>query len=221
MAPGRSYDVILGLGYWCGAAHNIRQVFRTAAAFPLDWWVVHYGSLVRLLERDFANLFDPAQLEVRQEMEGVLCRQYGTLHPHDFARDGAGQILRDLAPQAAGVRQKFAHLVARMDRAVAGRSVLCVREWLREWPEEVVEEPTALLRAERLHALLAARWPTASVDLLVVDGAASPRAFDHEAPTGRVLFDTLGAAPEPGHWRPQAWRALFERHGVALRARAA
>ncbi len=220
MALGHGYDVVLGLGYWCGPAHNIRQVFRTQAAYPLDWWVAHYNSLVMLLEQDFAGLFDPARLDIRQELQGVLCTRYGTLHPHDFARDGAGLILPDLALQAPALRQKYAHLVQRMDRNAAGRSVLCVREWLRHTPEDVVDEPVAMARATRLHGLLVARWPSARVDLLVVDG--TERAFEMDAPGGRIAFDGLGAEPEAGHWRPRAWRALFERQGVTLaRARAA
>ena len=214
MALAQAYEAIFGLGYWCGPAHNIRQLFRTSAAYPLDWWVVHYDALVRLFEQDFQDLFDPDQLEVRQELEGVLCRRYRTLHPHDFARDAQNQFLPDLAPQVAGLRQKYAHLIARMDRSVAGRRVLCVRQWLRAFPEEDVDEPTAIARALHLHALLAARWPTAQVDLLVVDGA--PRSFDYGAPHGRIAFDTLDDAPEPGHWKPLAWRAMMDRQGVRL-----
>ncbi len=220
MALGTGYDAIFGLGYWCGPAHNIRQLFRTSAAYPLDWWVVHYDALIRLFEQDFQGLFDPDQLEIRQELEGVMCRRYRTLHPHDFARDAKNQFLPALEPQVAGLRQKYTHLIARMDATVVNRRVLCVRQWLRAFPEEDVDEPTAIARATHLHGLLAARWPTASVDLLVVDGA--PRAMEHRTPYGRIAFDLLGDAPEPGHWKPLAWRGIMDRQGVSLvRARAA
>jgi hypothetical protein len=208
----RPYDAVIGMGDWCGVAQNLRRHFRTTTAYPMDWWVARYSATCRLLDDNFAHLFQGKNLAYDPASDCVRCSHYGILHAHDFLRDSAGKHIADLGPQLPALREKYAALVTRMD-AAAARSILVVRHRLGD--EDGPAAPDALHdRALGLYDRLAARWPGAELDMLVVESTVPTML---ERGEGRITFDALGDTGEPGQWQPRAWSALLNRQGVTLR----
>ncbi len=210
----KAYKYALGMGRWCGVAQNVRRHFKIAKAYPLDWWIVEWESLELLLSEDFAQLFQPENLAVDTESNNVFCAHYGIQHAHDFIRDVNGHLIDDLAGQVPLLQEKYRSLLDRMDLAFAGSEVLVVRESLRTTREleAGISAAETEARARRLLAVLAARWPTTRIDLLVLEGGAD-RA---DIPVGehRIAIDSLEDLNEAGQWRAEAWDRVFERQAV-------
>jgi hypothetical protein len=210
------FDYALSLGGWCGVAHNLRRRFRTNAAYPFDWWEFDHAGLLRLLDEDFAALFTLENLFIDETTGHVGCRHYQVMHRHDFATGPDGRALPHFAPQLPHLKEKFAALIARMDRnATPGKRLLAVREELFPTGQDVPPEEAGR-RATALYERLRARWPEAEVTLLVVNPTLLPVA-GLKPPGPGIRFDWLTRRPEADQWQAEAWDEVFTRQGLTLR----
>ncbi|AWP27926.1 peptidase [Paenibacillus sp. Cedars] len=157
-----AYDVIIGLGSWCGPSLYLRQRGLRRFAFPLDWMISNSISDVsRLLDNRFVGFMDLEQLQktkgtsalledgvavlsegnqVYQDAHFILDTRYNIISVHDFP------VLpnQDWMHSYDVYRGRLNHRIDRFFRILEhSESVLFVR-----WGEVTADE------AAELHAVL-------------------------------------------------------------------
>ena len=73
----------IGLGEVCTVAAALQRFELRNAAYPFDWIISHYPSLISVLENDFQDFLDPEYLSVRDDNKGII-NKYGLVFVHDF-----------------------------------------------------------------------------------------------------------------------------------------
>ncbi|KAA1053988.1 DUF1796 family putative cysteine peptidase [Azospirillum argentinense] len=131
-----TYDRIIGLGGNCQVTWQLRNFYGFETAYPFDWWITPWGSLLRLLETDFDGLFLDDGQKIIRNRDTVVCLNTWILHHHDFRRDANGkEVQGGIQEQIPGLRQKYRKIIDRFyDHAGNGR-VLFVRNGLNNIPE--------------------------------------------------------------------------------------
>jgi hypothetical protein len=214
---GPSFDHTISLGRKCSVAYNLRRRFSTSTAYPFDWWEMGYGTLTRLLDDNFAALFAPETLALDPETGCVCSTHYGLKHWHDFAQDGERRALPGFEAQLPFLKEKFAALIARMDRTMNSGRVLAVRDGLyAEGETPDLPAPEIATRAAALLERLRARWPAGSVELLVVNPSPTPLP-DLTPPDPGIRYAWVAEEPGDDIWQAAAWDRMFDNQAITLR----
>lgn len=159
----RRYDFIFSLGSACSCSQSLREAGLQFASYPFDW-VGSPGIMksVAALESEFSGWFEKDDLkliDVRREPLSTRCfinRKTGFAFYHEFT---LFKRFDDLFPKIA---ERFARRGRRLLAALrAARSVLAVYV---EVPFRETESVADFAEARRR---VAAKFPNASVDLLV------------------------------------------------------
>ena len=124
---GRTYDYVIPLGGNCETSWNIRNYFGYSHAYPFDWWITPFDSLLKILQDDFQNLLNPANIEIIRNNETVICNYYKILHHHDFKRDDQEKVIEDIEHQVLTLRQKYDYLISRFRADASSKKVLFIR----------------------------------------------------------------------------------------------
>ncbi len=120
-APG-----IIGLGYRCEVAHQIRTQFGDQRAMPFDWLVTPLASIPLMVEESFRHMIDARWLEpieiVRRgrPVMSVINRRYHVLVPHEFPQDAKLSLAEDWQDHLEAVAAKWAFLAERWRSVTAG-----------------------------------------------------------------------------------------------------
>ena len=110
----RQYQKIVSLGSNCEITWNIRSYFGIEEAYPFDWWMTPYHSLLKILDNNFEGLFDEQNIRIATDKLTVVDKKYNILYHHDFERDEEGLIIADnLAFQLLRLKEKYQYLQQR------------------------------------------------------------------------------------------------------------
>ena len=218
-AAGFTHVVPLGLS--CRVTYQLRRHFRSATAFPFDWWYTPIEGLARYLaDPDPDRLFGPRALEERTEdgrVSTIASREFGFQLFHEFPRH------KEEAPVAvvsggwrdhvAAARERYLRRMERLaqtDRP--GNRVLFVRHQLGL---EIAPE-SAGRAVEALWRSLAAGWRHAEIRLLLVN--LPP--LDGLRPQVQQLHFDDPPGPPPESWRGDdaRWTSGLEIRGLRARA---
>src|SRR3954467_14056898 len=66
---------LISLGNFCQTAYQLRRITGDERASFFDWLVTPADALVRVLEADFAGVFEPANLALTEDGTGVRDRE--------------------------------------------------------------------------------------------------------------------------------------------------
>ncbi len=137
------FDYIVSLGGNCEVSAHIGRYFQIKRRGMFDWWIVPFDSLPRLLNNNFAGLFD--HLSVKPE--AVYCSKYGIVHQHDFIRNSTEEVVQDrVQDQIPYLKEKYAGILNRLKSdAKPGTRILFIRSW-REILHEGPNYPRHLIR---------------------------------------------------------------------------
>src|SRR4029077_2832526 len=107
---------VVSLGGNCMITREVRRFYGISAANMFDWWITPGDALVRLLESDFADLFEPRNLRIVGDRQSVAHLRYGILPHHDFPRnDEENRVIGMTESDLQRNRDKFAYLKKRWD----------------------------------------------------------------------------------------------------------
>lgn len=224
-APGLTHVIPLGVS--CRVTHQVRVFFGTGIAYPFDWWISPVAGLTRyLVNPDPAQVYGEGCLEERFEdglVVAIRSKHFGAEMFHEFPRiqvSSRGRRVSTVAPgwqeHAARAQEKHS---ARLQRLLAlddrSNRLLFVRHKFAADPAAVA--PTQDIAD--LWAVLHSRWPSARVDLLLVNVPVQGR-----LPRGvrSVVIDDLpGPTPEEWQGDHQHWRTAFAGQDLRLGAEVA
>ena len=159
----RPYDLVFSLGAACSCSQALRLAGLQFASYPFDW--LYGGSLTTRVDGLLNGLdgwFDPDCLAKHAipwtfEHEAYRHAATGIVYKHDFDWN------RPLAETVGPVREKYARRLKRLeDRLAQASRVLAV------WLATPTTEPPADDELVACRARLAARWPAAGIELLVL-----------------------------------------------------
>ncbi len=119
---GDSYDEVVSLGSNCEVTWNIRNYFHTSIAYPFDWWMTPFNSLLMLLDDRFSGLFDANNIWVPEDCGTVVDTYYNIMYHHDFPRTQDGLVDKNkVESQLDELKQKYAFLSHRFLQDLAGK----------------------------------------------------------------------------------------------------
>ena len=131
MSEPRIYDHIVGLGYDCRIAYNLRRTFGFERAFPFDWWVTPLPALAAFLrEPSIEHLYDPRRLQPFMAKGGIFAIRnvhYGIELHHEFPRGEDGLVTPDWADHIAPAKARTQFLWRRLLALPSGSRALFVR----------------------------------------------------------------------------------------------
>ncbi|MEI6372420.1 MAG: DUF1796 family putative cysteine peptidase [Actinomycetes bacterium] len=138
------FDRVVGLGYSCQTAHQIRRITGDETAYPLDWVVTYNTGLLTCIANDFDGFFDVEQLHRPTDGASVTHAVTDMEFPHEFSADA------DVVAEHANHAGRYAAVGRRWVDLMDGTdSLLFVRE-----DRSTEDIPRA---AEALRVALAAR----------------------------------------------------------------
>lgn len=204
------FDQVISLGSWCGPATAIRRHTGIDRAYPLDWWVTHHATLIKLLKCGLAteDLFNPDQLTIPAGAT-VVHRRIGVEFHHAFQWEGR-EVVGGIGSQLPKVAEKFEFLRSRLNERVLRGATLFVRsdETTSDYPRDHFA-----LRAHQVYEAIASNWPEADFHLLYL--AQRPVFAVPEAAHERLLLASFHDSPGEDVWRAKQWEALLK--GLAVR----
>lgn len=106
------YEKCISLGATCTPAWQIRNYCHSAKAYPFDWLVTPFSSLIQIIENDFEKFIGPDDLQVIWDGGTVMNTRYNILHHHDFQRV-SGKINSGWKASTAEVASKYEYLANR------------------------------------------------------------------------------------------------------------
>lgn len=192
---------LVSLGSWCEPAWQMDRAFPGRAHHFFDWLVTPYAALVRLLETDFAAVFERANLSIEQDGHTVRDAATDILFHHAFSRDADDRIRPEtLDAEYPAARAKALHLLGRF-RALAesGAPAVLVR---LDWG--------AAPEIAAVRDLLRRRWPNHGFTLAWVQREIPDPGV--ELPCV-IRCQAAAAPPGPNDWAglPEEWDRVFAR----------
>lgn len=196
-----AYDEIIGLGYDCRLAFNLRRTFGNPRAFPFDWWVTPLPALIAFLQDPSTErLYDPRWLEPDMRngpIYAIRNRHYDIELHHEFPRTEDGAVVDDWRQHLDQARARTDYLLRRMLEPRPGARILFVRYSKGQERREIGErfQPLAIEIMQTLRAL----YPDARPELLLID---PPGGVKAEGVSSLWIND-----PDKSAWRgtPELW----------------
>ncbi len=213
------FSHVVPLGLSCRVTYQVRRYFRSASAYPFDWWISPLAGLASYLaDPDPERIYGEKALAERT-LDGAVSTIYvpelGFELFHEFPRCRAAGDPGQVAPVAPGWREHVAAARAkhtqRLERLLgldrAGNRVLFVRHKLDLEPAS--GDPGRAIAA--LQEALAARFAAAQVHLLLVNVPAPVEL----GPRSQSLSFEDPPGPPPEAWRGEEsrWAAAFAAAG--------
>lgn len=181
-----TYDHIISLGGFCGAASQLRARGLRSVAFPFDWLYMEDESTIRWLTRAFSTNFDDFCLKqnlvaiTRPGIGGMAkfkyrdtASGYGFIHHFHKSIDDGGY---------EAVYAVFKRRIERMLRVFAPqKSILLILSTTFDFHPQLAEDLILAIRS---------RYPTTRIDLYVMQFGATFEASNviAEAITGNYSF---------------------------------
>ena len=119
------FDDILSLGSDCEVSLQLRRLGIAHTPSVFDWLVTPWDAMLRVLHDGGTHLC--TRIDRGYDGAGAVCGTYGLVYWHEFARDGASQVLLTEASTKAA-QDKLRHKIARMRTVLnADKTVLFIR----------------------------------------------------------------------------------------------
>ena len=208
--PPMRFDHIVSLGGACAPAWQIRTFTGRDTAYPFDWLVLPFDSLVGLIERDFDGFMAPDAFSPMLDRKAIRNTRFPCMHLHDFPNPVRDEGWRALVP---GVMERYRFLIGRWRDLVAGDArVLFVRQQGHCDPETFVfDRDLGPAEIAGLVRLIETRCPRLRFEILLVNAAGriDPDPRVHSA---SVSWDAAADWPDPAErWRGATgqWQALL------------
>ncbi|ESZ59975.1 hypothetical protein X727_31255 [Mesorhizobium sp. L103C119B0] len=148
------FKFAVSLGASCSVAYQIRRYFGQETAFPFDWLITPFASLIQLIENDLQSFVEPAHLAPYQNYFSLLNTNHLVLHHHDVPREN-GRIVPDWAAHVEQVRDKYEFLGQRWREMMTDpEPVLFVRHQGRAHLTNPGAESIPVLKANGLSNLI-------------------------------------------------------------------
>jgi len=212
MSERRVYDHIVGLGFDCRVAYNLRRTFGFDRAFPFDWWVTPLPALAAFLrEPSVERLYDPRHLRPFMARGGIFAirnvRYDIELH-HEFPRGEDGLVKPDWADHIAQAKARSTYLWRRLLTLPTGSRLLFVRSCGAIERKTLPADEHRRL-AEEVRLGLEAILPGVDFELLLIN---SPARVDAPGVLSLRIDD-----PNKDDWRgtPELWTAGLRAKGLA------
>ena len=210
------FDHIISLGGRCQVSHQLRRIYPGAdRAYPFDWLITPDGSLLRLLDDDFADFLRLGDLaeaaSSRPEFSYRHMREsrYGTILTHDFKRDV------EVTAAWPGVRDKYAFLIDRWRRLLSSdRRILFVRQSYGQTDaiRDDLEDLADAALGARIAAAIGACYPRLSFRVLCLPHRPLPA--NPTLPAGVALVHVGQRDPWVWTGHDMAWDALMAAYKV-------
>lgn len=181
----RPFDELVSLGRSCGVKYQIalngfrrdqpgimpahfssvrlthKHLYPRGSSGQLfDWLVTPFSSVTRLIDSDFAQLFERRNLEITGDGNVVRDRVSGLLHYHEFRRTGIRLTAQDIDRQYPSQRARLMHYRDKFRSMLNGSARILYVALLA--PDQ------RLIDVEPFHSVLNARHPRHRYMLLCV-----------------------------------------------------
>jgi Putative papain-like cysteine peptidase (DUF1796) len=114
------FDLVVSLGHRCQTAQHLRRMMIHSGTMPFDWIISSIDGVTEAIESDFDGMFQPQQLELRDDC--VIDHRFGFIYVHDFP------IHADYLAERPRVCRRQEMLIRRFRAAVASDTrILFVR----------------------------------------------------------------------------------------------
>lgn len=174
MPVAEAYDHIIGLGYDCRLAYNLRATFGFELAQPFDWWVTPIAGLLSFLgNHSIDELYAPDCLRpVPSPGEDSIMTIENVRHGiwlfHDFPRKPkTNTVVDDWRDHIAAARDRTRFLVNRMLSVSSSERTLFVRASNKTERRELGGRYAAL--AQGIEPALRGLFSDHDFDLLFID----------------------------------------------------
>lgn len=124
----RRYHNVVSIGSNCEVTWNIRNYFNVDRAYPFDWWMTPFKSMIELLDNRFSGLFKARNIYVPPDRKTVIDKRYNLMYHHDFQRDADGLVVLDsIDEQLIKLKEKYEFLSHRFINELDGKEILFIR----------------------------------------------------------------------------------------------
>ena len=201
MAESRVYDHIVGLGYDCRLAYNLRRTFGFTVAYPFDWWVTPLAALAAFLrDPSVERLYDPEHLRpslVKDRLYSIRNAHYDIELHHEFPRGKDSAVTSAWTQHIQPARARTQYLMDRFLGLKPGSRVLFVRATKKAEGRELGPSFRPLIGEVR--QALDGLFPRVEADLLLIDPVEMIKA-------PRIANLRVGD-PNKAEWRgtPELW----------------
>jgi hypothetical protein len=210
------FDYIVSLGASCTAAYQIRSYFGQEIAFPFDWLITPWSSMIELVTNGFVGFIDEEHLAPYKDYFSIMNTKHPILHHHDFSRE-EGVVTPRWKDEVANVRGKYDYLCARWERVLDGcDSVLFVRHQGHNHLDDELITRISVPEANSFCSLLEDKFHNLRFSVLFASAVAyDPQHVLHsKAIVSEVRYTDFQEWPDPlDYWRGCTldWKAVFDR----------
>ncbi len=141
-------DRIISIGPSCRNTHHIRRLTNNDGAYPFDWWITPYFSMVNIFKNWNEFCIKEQALMLTPSGKAVLNTDWSILHVHDFPKSKSGVIRLDrdsssLKNIITELNSKYLFLFQRMfaDIAEASSPLLVLGGYMAKSFVEVLPKP--------------------------------------------------------------------------------
>ena len=146
------FDYVISAGPRCSTAWHLRRVFGRDQAYPFDWWVTPFQSLVRMLLEGQCFSLQLNDLVIVDTPNGqtVLNQRWFVQHHHDFSQLENGCIdpddLNDQVLTRLNCKYQFLFQRLREHLVAAHAPLLVIGEYLslEQWHQQLIDPPVGL-----------------------------------------------------------------------------
>jgi hypothetical protein len=214
-----TFDFIISLGSNCEITENIRSYFNLDKAYPFDWWMTPFSSLLHLLEERFTQLFEWQNLTVSEDRQTVIDQHYNIMYHHDFKRDQDEKIRVDqIEEQLPNLKQKYTMLSQRFLTELRGKKVLFIRNRCGNDINYLNADVSTLEHKHvyQLHRQLQSALPESRISILITNLPKRPTLKIQQH--GYIWWDSVVEHNDAEDYRGSVagWQELFARNNLAL-----
>jgi hypothetical protein len=216
----RRYDKVISIGSNCEVAWNIRNYLNVDQAYPFDWWMTPFNSLIELLDQRFTGLFVARNIHVPPDRGTVVDRHYNLMYHHDFERDADGLIVLDsIDRQLVELKKKYDFLSKRFMCKLGGKQVLFIRNRCGNDPTYLVGDYGDIQPEQciEIHRKISMLLPNTKFDIFATN---KPGFKFFRYGNSEIFCDSIVDANDCDDYMvsPKGWADMFKRNNICIRA---
>jgi hypothetical protein len=216
----RRYDRVVSIGSNCEVTWNIRNHFKVDRAYPFDWWMTPFNTMIELLENRFTGLFESTNIHVPPDRKTVVDKRYNLMYHHDFHRDADGLVILDsIDEQIIELKKKYEFLSRRFIGELGGKEVLFIRNRCGNDPA-YLDGDYGDIQPEQcieIHRKLSALLPNTKFDIFATN---KPGFEFFRYGSSEIFCDSIVDANDCDDYRvsPKGWANMFKRNNIKIRS---
>jgi len=192
---------------------------ETSQAYPFDWWMTPFHSMLELLGNNFSGLFEANNIHIPSDRGTVVDKKYNLMYHHDFLKDSDGRVIPNgIDKQLVELKKKYDFLSTRFINDLDGKKVLFIRNrcgndatYLKGdygdlQPQHCIE----------IHEKLVSVFPNTQFDIFATN---KPGFESFRQGKSEIFCDSIVDYKDCDDYMvsPKGWTEMFERNNIELR----